>query len=100
MIFDDHDVHDDWNISQAWVEEKRANEWWNEHVKASAVVLLGLPAPREPRPEEHRDDEAAERVKEATTPRTSCEAFAFHADREADGARWSYYRDLGTRAWS
>ena len=32
MIFDDHDVHDDWNISQAWVEEARKHEWWNEHI--------------------------------------------------------------------
>ena len=24
MIFDDHDVHDDWNISQAWLEEARS----------------------------------------------------------------------------
>ena len=24
MIFDDHDVNDDWNISQSWVEEMRA----------------------------------------------------------------------------
>ena len=24
MIFDDHDVHDDWNISEAWLEEMRA----------------------------------------------------------------------------
>ena len=35
MIFDDHDVHDDWNISQAWLEEARAHEWWNEHIKAA-----------------------------------------------------------------
>src|SRR5215210_5046437 len=24
MIFDDHDVHDDWNTSEAWVEEARS----------------------------------------------------------------------------
>jgi hypothetical protein len=32
MIFDDHDVHDDWNISQAWVDEMRRHDWWNEHI--------------------------------------------------------------------
>src|SRR5215210_260121 len=26
MIFDDHDVHDDWNTSEAWVEEMRRLE--------------------------------------------------------------------------
>ena len=28
MIFDDHDVHDDWNISWLWVEEMRRTPWW------------------------------------------------------------------------
>ena len=30
MIFDDHDVHDDWNISEAWLEEARSHHWWND----------------------------------------------------------------------
>ena len=32
MIFDDHDVHDDWNISEAWVREMRATSWWDERI--------------------------------------------------------------------
>lgn len=28
MIFDDHDVIDDWNTSAAWVEDMRALPWW------------------------------------------------------------------------
>ena len=32
MIFDDHDVHDDWNISEAWVAEMRAKPWWEERI--------------------------------------------------------------------
>ena len=32
MIFDDHDVHDDWNISAAWLEEMQATDWWEEHI--------------------------------------------------------------------
>ena len=35
MIFDDHDVHDDWNISQAWLEKARSHHWWNEHIKGA-----------------------------------------------------------------
>ena len=48
MIFDDHDVHDDWNISEAWVEEMREHHWWDEHIEGALVVVLGLPAPRQP----------------------------------------------------
>jgi len=28
MIFDDHDLNDDWNISQSWVDEMRGLPWW------------------------------------------------------------------------
>ncbi len=31
MIFDDHEMVDDWNISQAWVRETRATRWWQDH---------------------------------------------------------------------
>ncbi len=28
MIFDDHDVIDDWNTSAAWLADMRATDWW------------------------------------------------------------------------
>ena len=96
MIFDDHDVHDDWNISEAWLEEARRHEWWNEHIKAALASYwvyqhLGyLP------PEAHREDRLLKQVKEAEDAEHLLEAFAYHADRESDGTRWSYCRDLGS----
>ncbi len=32
MIFDDHDVIDDWNISEAWVRDIRATDWWDARI--------------------------------------------------------------------
>jgi hypothetical protein len=32
MIFDDHDMVDDWNISIDWVRDTRRTSWWREHV--------------------------------------------------------------------
>jgi AICAR transformylase/IMP cyclohydrolase PurH len=32
MIFDDHEVSDDWNISAAWVEEMRQKPNWNDQI--------------------------------------------------------------------
>jgi hypothetical protein len=95
MIFDDHDVHDDWNISQSWLEEMRSHEWWNEHIKAALASywvyqhLGNLP------PEAHRDDELLKRVKAADDAEDILEAFAVHADQDTSGTRWSYCRDLG-----
>jgi PhoD-like phosphatase len=95
MIFDDHDVHDDWNISEAWLEEMRRHEWWNDHILGALASywvyqhLGNLP------PEAHRDDELLARVKEADDADSILEEFAYKADRETSGTRWSYCRDLG-----
>ena len=32
MIFDDHDVHDDWNISRSWVSDMRGKKWWHDRI--------------------------------------------------------------------
>jgi hypothetical protein len=32
MIFDDHDMIDDWNISDRWVREIRQESWWEDHI--------------------------------------------------------------------
>ena len=29
MVWDDHDMSDDWNISQSWLEEMRQKSWWH-----------------------------------------------------------------------
>jgi len=31
MIFDDHDMIDDWNISGSWVRDMRSEPWWERH---------------------------------------------------------------------
>ena len=37
MIFDDHDMIDDWNISRSWVDDIRAEPWWREHIIGGLV---------------------------------------------------------------
>ena len=96
MIFDDHDVHDDWNTSKDWVEDIRSRGWWDERIVGGFMSywvyqhLGNLP------PEDRMDDATYRAVRD-------CEGdagpivreFAFAADREVAGARWSYRRDIG-----
>jgi phosphodiesterase/alkaline phosphatase D-like protein len=35
MIFDDHDVRDDWNTSAAWRAEMRATSWWSDRIRSA-----------------------------------------------------------------
>ncbi len=37
MIFDDHDMIDDWNISAAWVDDIGREPWWHEHAISGYV---------------------------------------------------------------
>lgn len=37
MIFDDHDMIDDWNISDTWVAEIRRQPWWRDHIFGGLV---------------------------------------------------------------
>ena len=73
MIFDDHDIRDDWNTSWTWREEMEATPWWHAADRLRAGVVLGLPAPGQPRPP-------------PTAPRTSCGSgsSATTATRELD----------------
>ena len=34
MVVDDHDIHDDWNISAAWVKEMNELDWWPRRERA------------------------------------------------------------------
>lgn len=37
MIFDDHDVSDDWNTSAGWQARMRATPWWRERVLSGLI---------------------------------------------------------------
>jgi hypothetical protein len=95
MIFDDHDVHDDWNISEAWLKEARSHHWWNEHIKGALSSYWVYQHLGNLAPEAHKDDELLNKVKAVDDAEDLLEEFAYRADRTTDGARWSFCRDLG-----
>jgi hypothetical protein len=95
MIFDDHDVHDDWNTSRTWVDDIRREPWWDERVTSGLVSYwiyqhIGNLSPRE-----LRDNGMLAKVQEADDAGPFLRRFAFSTERAASGWRWSYHRDLG-----
>jgi len=95
MIFDDHDVHDDWNISEAWVEEMRALDWWDGHIESAFMSYWLYQHIGNLGPEDQSDDDLLAKVQASDDGGAALREFAGRADREADGTRWSYCRDLG-----
>jgi phosphodiesterase/alkaline phosphatase D-like protein len=94
MIFDDHDVHDDWNTSAAWVERMRSLPWWQERITGALASYwvyqhLGNLSPAEL--------EADATFVQALRTRDATEVVRAAAGRASlGGSRWSYRRDLGS----
>ena len=95
MIFDDHDIHDDWNTSKTWVEQMRATGWWDERIVGGLATYWLYQHMGNLAPEHLAQDELYGRLREAGDGGPLLREFAFHADRDVAGTRWSYCRDFG-----
>ena len=96
MVIDDHDMHDDWNISRSWVDDMRRLPWWHERVTAGLMSywiyqFIGNLSPRE-----LEQNDLYGRARELDDAGPVLREFAAKDDREREGKRWSYYRDLGS----
>jgi hypothetical protein len=96
MIFDDHDVIDDWNISWQWLTDAREEPWWRARITGAFMAYwvyqhLGNMAPPE------LDGEAMYQTAIAADGDVGpeLERFAERADRESAATRWACCRDFG-----
>jgi hypothetical protein len=95
MIFDDHDIHDDWNTSRTWVEDMRATGWWDERIVGGFATYWLYQHMGNLSPEHLADDRIYAGLCAADDGGPLLREFAFRADREVAGTRWSYCRDFG-----
>jgi hypothetical protein len=101
MLWDDHDMSDDWNISRSWVKEMRERAWWQRRMTGCVMSYwlyqhLGNLSPRA-----LDEDDIYRRLRGARDGEAGsalCE-WAEGIAKTGAGARWSFCRDLGrTRA--
>jgi hypothetical protein len=96
MIFDDHDVHDDWNTSEAWVAKMRALPWWEERILGGYMSYWIYQHLGNLSPSALYDDPIFCAVQEAEGDCAELvRSFARTAAREIAGTRWSFCRDFG-----
>jgi hypothetical protein len=99
MLWDDHDMSDDWNISHSWEAEMRQRSWW--HRRAVGCVMsywiyqhLGNLSPRE-----LDENGVYERIRGNQQATEELRGWAERIDSTEEGTRWSFCRDFGrTRA--
>ncbi len=96
MIFDDHDVIDDWNTSQEWLDEIRETKWWEERIVGAFVSYWIYQHIGNLTPQALREDPLFDRVHDLDDALELLRDFAHHADRDVTTTRWSFCRDLGS----
>jgi hypothetical protein len=95
MIFDDHDVNDDWNISQSWVDEKRSLPWWDERITGAFMTYWLYQHLGNLSPPELAEETMFHQVQQGEDAGQRLQEFARRCDRESAASRWAYYRDFG-----
>jgi hypothetical protein len=95
MIFDDHDVHDDWNTSDAWVKEMRATGWWDERITGAFMSYWIYQHLGNLEPAALEKDELYAAIRESDDAEALLREFAWRADRTVESAQWSFRRDIG-----
>jgi hypothetical protein len=95
MIFDDHDVIDDWNTSAAWLADMRATPWWRERLLSGLMSYWVHQHLGNLSPAELAADSLYLAVRSAPDGTDDLRAFACGADTDPASVRWSYRRDFG-----
>ncbi len=100
MVWDDHDMSDDWNISRSWHEEMDRKHWWHERAVGGIMSYwiyqhIGNLSPREL----DEDNEIYAGVRGEADATGVLRQWAKEIDSTAAGTRWSFCRDIdGVRA--
>jgi hypothetical protein len=99
MIFDDHDIRDDWNTSHEWRQDMARTTWWRDRIAGGLATYWIYQHLGNLSPADLAENELYQKVRtHGADVAPLLREFALHADAEADGAkgtRWSYRRDFG-----
>lgn len=96
MLFDDHDIRDDWNTSQAWRDEMERLPWWPGRITAGLGAYWIYQHLGNLSPAERADDPMCTALRDADGDAgTLLDEFARGVDRDPESYRWSFQRDIG-----
>ncbi|MEU1837179.1 alkaline phosphatase D family protein [Micromonospora chersina] len=106
MIFDDHEVIDDWNTSASWRADMRTEPWWPERIRSGLASYWVYQHLGNLAPDEIAADPVYAKVMAAEDATGVLHEFGERVDQEADVAhdterwravqyQWSYALDLG-----
>ena len=95
MMFDDHDVHDDWNTSESWIRDMRATSWWHQRIVSGLETYWVYQHLGNLSPDELDADPVYQRVLAADDAEPVLREHAETADRDEGGRLWTFSRVIG-----
>ncbi len=95
MIFDDHEVHDDWNTSAAWIRDMWRKPWWEKRIVGGYMSYWIYQHLGNLSPHERESDPVWRRVRAAADAGPVLRELGNRSARTPDGGRWSFFRDFG-----
>ncbi|MGZ5399811.1 MAG: alkaline phosphatase D family protein [Nocardioides sp.] len=103
MIFDDHDIRDDWNTSWSWRREMEATSWWHDRIVGGLASYWVYQHLGNLGPVARAEDVLWQQIRDHDGPDElditgTLDALAESADQKPDCYRWSFSRDFGTQA--
>jgi hypothetical protein len=103
MIFDDHDIRDDWNTSQKWKQEMEATGWWHERIVSGLGSYWVYQHLGNLSPADRAADPVWQRIVAAEgsgeyDASALLDEMADRADQESQSYRWSFAREYGEQA--
>ena len=95
MIFDDHEIVDDWNTSASWRADMAAQPWWAERIAAGLASYWVYQHMGNMSPAELADDPLFQKVTTADDATELLHDFGRAVDDGERAFRWSFAADVG-----
>jgi len=98
MIFDDHDIRDDWNTSRRWRDEINRLPWWHDRIVGGLASYWVYQHLGNLSPVDRAGNDMWAKVREVGRDGDAGElldTFAERSDQDPTFTRWSYHRDFG-----
>ncbi|MBO0827225.1 MAG: alkaline phosphatase family protein [Streptosporangiales bacterium] len=97
MIFDDHDIRDDWNTSWTWRRQMDSTPWWRTRITGGLAAYWLYQHLGNLGPGDRAADATYTAVRSAADDAGGLvDEFAYDAHRSPRSAQWSYARTFGT----
>jgi hypothetical protein len=95
MVFDDHEIHAEWRISQGWMDEMNAEPWFDRHIRGGLMAYWVFQHLGNLSPAELASGGLLDAVRASPDAAALLASRMDTEGRQTGHSRWSFARDIG-----